>query len=137
MNDIQVGDKITYKSLGEIRIALISDNEDIDNIQEDIKSNNIQILKIERPKYEVVEEKKELLTEEEREFLRQVLRFIDVKILFINIYRQEIHNRKEIHFSQNEDGSGLGYWYYIKDNSFSGLEIDKVYTLKELGLEEE
>ena len=91
--DIQVGDRIIYKYMGEMKTSLITDDEDIENIQEDIKNNSIEIIKIERPKYEVVEEKKELLTEEEKDFLRQALRFIDIKILSINIYKQEISNK--------------------------------------------
>ena len=134
--DIKVGDLVTYKSSGEIRIASIIDDKDIDNIQEDIKNKNIEILKIERPHYEVVEEKKELLTKEEKEFLKQVLKFMDIKILYISIDKQVVSNRKKIHFSQNEDGSGLGYWYYIKNSYFNRLEDNKVYTLQELGLEE-
>ncbi len=78
--------------------------------------------------------KEELLTEEEKEFLKQILKFVDIKIRSISIKR--ITNKKEIHFNINKDGSGLGYWYYIKNNFFNGLETNKVYTLKELGLEE-
>ena len=136
--DIQVGDKITYKhkAMEVENTEIVYELGRISTLLFEIKEGNMEILKIERPKYEVVEENKELLIEEEKEFLKQVLRFIDIKILSINIYKQEISNKKEIHFNQNEDGSGLGYWYYIKNSYFNGLEINKVYTLKELGLEE-
>ena len=135
--DIQVGDRITYRYLeikDKIFIAIINVLSELIDYERMVKENQIEILKIERPKYEVIEEKKELLTEEEREFLKQVLIFMDKKISSINI-TQILNNKKEIHFNQKEDGSGLGYWYYVKNSFFNGLEIDKVYTLKELGLE--
>ncbi len=77
--DIQVGDRITYKTFGEIKIAFIVDDEDMDNLQEDIKNNNIEVLKVERPKYEVVEEKKE--KKEKNEINpKDVVELIELKI---------------------------------------------------------
>ena len=125
--DIQVGDKITYKMFGETYIQLISDTDDINHIQTDIKANDLKILKIERPKYEVVEEKKELLTKEEKEFLKDMCKYYLVqKLVFcdrgIDIwdYNERIVNLPD----------------YPEDLTFSNIEKDKEYTLKELGLEE-
>ena len=132
--DLQVGDRVTYRIIKTNEIlTLIIDGS---SLLEDLKDKkHIEILKIERPKYEVVEEKKELLTEEEKKFLEQILKFMDIKILSISISKKIISEKKEIHFNQNRDSSGLGYWYYIKNNTFNGLETDKVYTLEELGLD--
>ena len=133
--DIQVGDLVTYKnSMGNIRQVVIKDEEQkikyINNV--DTYKN---ILKIERPKYEVVEEKKELLTEEEKEFLKQALKFGN--------YGSNTENETVKFICQSGYYICLYYdeWanntIYI-DNKlyFRNLIEDKKYTLKELGLEE-
>ena len=64
--DIQVGDRIAFKYLfddNEIYTFIIRNTADLEDYEKMKENNRIEILKIERPKYEVVEEKKELLTE--------------------------------------------------------------------------
>lgn len=62
--DIQVGDRVTYFLDGIKRIEIVTDIENIKKVEDAMKrGKNYKILKIERPKYEVIEEKKELLTE--------------------------------------------------------------------------
>ena len=129
--NIQVGDRVTYKVLDKNETGmLIIDHTGIEEVLMD--TTYYEILKTERPKYEVVEE---LLTDEEKEFLKQILRFMETRIMSINIKEDIKSNKKEIHFNQNKDGYGLDYWYYIKNNTFNKLKIDKVYTLEELGLD--
>ena len=70
------GDRVIYRVSGETIETLVADNEDVNNIQE----NRLEILKIERPKYEIVEEKKELLTEQEKEFLKIYMQVFGFKI---------------------------------------------------------
>ncbi len=89
----------------------------------------VEILKIERPKYEIVEEKKKLLTEEERELLKTYIKFIES---FKNgkveaIYRQNnwITLKLKTELEYNLD---IGPKY-------SDMENCRKYTLKELGLE--
>ena len=126
--DIQVGDRVTYESFGEIETALITDNEDIDNIKEDIKNNNIEILKIERPKYEVVEEKKELLTEEEKEFWKNICKYYkNISQIFFDINTIKLCNK---------DFYVVCCLDYPDNINFDNIKKDKHYTLKELGLEE-
>lgn len=69
--DIQVGDRITYKNG---HVELIQNNE---NLKDRIENCTIEVVKIERPKYEIVEEKEELLTEEEKEFLKNYVKLIE------------------------------------------------------------
>lgn len=130
--DIQVGDRVTYKRNddGITRMACITTQAN--NLL--LNPDEYEILKIERPKWEVVEEKKELLTEEEIEFLQLVLKFINTEIKCIT-KRIGWNGGLEMIFRENEDGSGAGYWYYIKNSYFKNLE-ERGYTLKELGLEE-
>ena len=117
--DIRVGDRVTYKYNDEIYIKIILDEYELSVIKDDDR----EILKIERPKYEVVEEKKELLTEEEKEFLKIFIKIKSDEILTIN------RNENTLDITSKEwDNS-------ILTNQFKGLEINKLYTLKELGLE--
>ena len=126
--DMQVGDKVTYK------IREIVFTEIINNLSWGVKLKNdamYEILKIERPKYEVVEEKKELLTEEEREFLKQYIKLIGLKkgVKYI----KKLINR--FLYVILLDGSNFEIEVSYGEN-FKNLENEKVYTLKELGLEE-
>ncbi len=136
--DIQVGDRVTYKSINEpsyqARYKIIADENDILKVHNCIKEEQIKILKIERPKYEVVEEKKELLTEEEKEYLSSIINTINkysgknIKNLMVSKYTYH----DELSFST--DLSVVAEITVQKN--FYNLESNKLYTLKELGLEE-
>lgn len=91
------------------------------------KRKDIQILKIERPQYETIEEKKELLTKEEKEFLKDMIRwYSDVsKIIFIG---RDVDIYEEEHIINCPE--------YPNSLEFKNVEERKEYTLSELGLEE-
>lgn len=97
--------------------------------------SSIEILKIERPQYEVIEEKKELLTEEEKEYLKLVLKLEINKTIAIKKTRNSAGN---MHLNLLY-GNGIadGYYRAIKDDYFKNLEKNVIYTLKELGLKDE
>lgn len=61
---IQVGDRVTYKLKldNEVKTSLIESDSDIYLL----KKEDAEILKIERTKYEVIEEKKEFLKEHKK-----------------------------------------------------------------------
>ena len=130
--DLKIGDKITYEfqALKGEKVKnerIINDTADV-NIY---KNNELyKILKIERPKYEVVEEKKELLTEEEKRFLKHYIEIIE-----------DLDNGKFKELLKQEERLiiflNTGITYYIDlGNKFGKMEINKLYTLKDLGLEE-
>ena len=83
--DIQVGDKVTYRYESEenIRMSIITDTNELRDYKhmslKKGKIDSIDILKIERIGekgwYTVYEAEKELLTEEEREYLKLRLKF--------------------------------------------------------------
>ena len=136
--DIQVGDKITYKYLNnndnKIYTSIIEDIGDLKTYERMIESRieigSIEILKIERPKYEVVEERKELLTEEEREFLKQYIKIIE------SLNNGQVTSiRKQSSWIILKLKTELEYQADIGPK-FKNLEDCKTYTLKELGLEE-
>ena len=128
---IQVGDRITYKNINEpnyqARPKIIINEYDIAKIHGCIKENQIDILKIERPKYEIIEEKEELLTEEEKKFLKQYSSFANYAIYKI---------KKDENYLLFIDGADTVRTRYEFYNCFKNLDDGAYYTLKELGLEE-
>ncbi len=131
--DIQVGDRITYIDKQEKKciITVLEDKGELsDNKDNPIK----EILKIERPRYEVVEEKKELLTEEEKEFLKTALMFGNYGEETKNGVIKFIEKRGYyIYFYHDEWASNS--IYIDKNLYFKNLEEDRKYTLQELGLD--
>lgn len=137
--DLQVGDKATYKSIEEpdeeAREYIIKDEHLLADIVGSIANNEIEILKIERPKYELVEEKKELLTEEEKEFLKQYIKMSSININYIEKIFDTFDEDKSITIKL-KDGQGIGVCTYYNKDYFKNLEENKEYSLEELGLEE-
>lgn len=128
--DIQVGDRITYiDDVGKKQKVLIYNNYLLQNFNSVYHVK--KILKKERPKYEVIEEEKELLTEEEKEFLKQYIKIIEnlnngkVK----SIYREEV--RMTIILK-----TGLNYYIEV-GTKFGNMTQYTTYTLEELGLKDE
>ncbi len=145
--DIRVGDKITGKWLDNNQIVteVINSMEPLDLLISNIRNKNIEILKIERPVYEevdsdgihieeneVIYERKELLTKEERYFLKLYIKlntdFQEEKINYIYIISDNF-----LHFNY---GQNYDYEIEICKDMFSNLSKEKTYTLSELGLEE-
>lgn len=125
--DIQVGDRVTYKNKDRNTIAVETATSDYDITV--LSREHIEILKIERPTYEVIEEKKELLTEEEKEFLKSYIKFIRLE--------------NEIKYIEKTKNGIIVLWFSNSGNykfeidryeNFIGIQTDKRYTLKELGL---
>lgn len=134
--DLQVGDRITYKYLNtnidkdKIYVSLVEGIRDAEiykeMIESETKTSSIEILKIERPNYEVIEEKKELLTEEEREFLKQYIKFC-------KFYITHIHKTSNRFYFYNN--MNLVETMEKKENCFNNLETGSYYSLLELGLD--
>ncbi len=125
--DIQVGDIVTYKD-GSMKI-ITSKNKfgrQFDNYGKLIEKENI--VKLERPKYEVIEEKEKLLTEEEREFLRQYIA--------LSFHRIDALTKTEntlLFYNDNIYDAVSNY--EVKKDMFKNIN-NRIYTLSELGLEE-
>ncbi len=133
--DIQAGDRVTYEISNGVggkirRITIITeDNEAF--------TNDTKIIKIERPKYEVVEEKKELLTEEEKEYLKNIIKPLKYKSLTIK--KSSDNYIKILIYTENDDCCdtlSLPYIKNFKNLKFENLEESKDYNIEELGLEE-
>ncbi len=133
---IEVGDRVTYKAIDGIHTSLVSDDGDIDNLLEDIKKNNVEILKIERPKYEVIEEKKELLDKREKEYLWNIIKPFKDKVKYI--VKNSYDSREEfiIIDMNGEDETDITLPNFKKYTMYKGMKTNRFYTLKELGLED-
>ena len=120
---IQVGDKITYKnSMGNIRQVIIKDEEQKIKYLNNTNAYS-KILKIERTTYEVVEENKELFTDEEREFLKDICKYyniIEIEFGSTSIYFFDV------------DQNVVNNFDYPQNMKIENVERNKFYTLKEL-----
>lgn len=127
------GDKVEYKEDKKIRKICINELEGW-NINQFELDNMREVLKVERPtKYETIYEIKEILDEKEKEYLSYVIKPFRDRVRGImkcvSSYKKEhwiiiqLENSEETHFP-----------YFEPNTMYKGMEINKEYTLKELGL---
>lgn len=93
------------------------------------------IIKVERPvKYETVfERKEEILDEVEKRYLTEVIRPFRKRIQFIQ-KKKEITEINPYIRIVCEDNDKLVFPYITDNSMYKGMEVNKKYTLKELGL---
>lgn len=148
-SDLQDGDIVTlrnglkYRKVGEkIRTsyAIIS----LDCFTENLKclwqgQKNIDVIKVERPtRYEAVyerveEDKKEILDETEREYLKAVIKPFKKRVKFIRKTESNMLFEKELLLIQLNDDD-LILPYFEKGTMYKEMELNKRYTLEELGI---
>lgn len=129
--NIEVGDRVTYKSGKDQRQVIMTNEEQIENYE-----SNVLIIKIERigingwyTVYEK-EDKKELLTNEEKEFLKHYIKILE-----------NLDNGKAIYIYREEEkivvclDTDLAYYIEV-GKKFGNMNINTTYTLLELGLED-
>ncbi len=136
-SDLKHGDKCTLKN-GQVVFVDKSSTYGFDSIDEQLRffNDNVSIVKVERPvKYETVfERKEEILDKTEKEYLA-------------NVIRPFRHKIKTIEKTTRIGGSSLCYLNILLENNdmanlpdfkknsmYKGMEVNKEYTLKELGL---
>ena len=145
-SDLKDGDIVTYRNGGKRTVIagnLINSNGFIskklsqytNELKDTIIGKSLDIVKVERPvKYETVfERKEEILDEIEKRYLTEVIRPFRKRIQFIQKKKEitEINPYIRIVFENNDKL----VFPYIADNSmYKGMEVNKKYTLKELGL---
>ncbi len=131
--DIQVGDRVTYTLFGKKATKLIAGDEEINLIENDIKQDAIEILKIDRPKYEKVYGKQEILDEAEKEYLSNVIKPFRNKVKFF----EKCNAREEQQYLDIyiEDNGYIVFPEFEENSMYKGMELNKQYTLKELGLD--
>lgn len=134
--DLKKGDKCTLKN-GAVIFFGQECNYRFNNLDEQLRyacNDNASIVKVERPTHykTVFERKEEVLDETERKYLADVIRPFRDKVKYI--YKgQEWGNIKEfIHIELKKDALDLPF--FKKGTMYKGMEIDRNYTLEELGL---
>lgn len=122
---------IIYYSDGDYNIVTYSDGKTAFYIKAD------KITKIIRPvKYETIYKVLEqILTQKEKEYLENFLRPFKDRVTTINKYRWgESREYIRIWLSFNES---ISLPLFAKNTMYKGMELNKEYTLEELGLFEE
>lgn len=136
-SDLKHGDKCTLKN-GQVVFVDKSSTYGFDSIDEQLRffNDNASIVKVERPvKYETVfERKEEILDKTEKEYLANVIRPFRHKIKTIEKTTQ-IGDSSLCYLNillENNDMANLPN--FKKNSMYKGMEVNKEYTLKELGL---
>lgn len=131
--DIQVGDRVTYKSGKDQRQVIMTNEEQIENYE-----SNVLIIKIERIGingwYTVYEKKPEILDEKEKEYLTSVIKPFKSKIECIKKTRKLYSNFEYVCIVLKENNIGA-LPDFKQGTMYKNMTAEKRYTLKELGLE--
>ena len=131
--DLKHGDKCTLKN-GQVIFFDKTSKYSFNNIDEQLRyfNDDVSIVKVERPvEYETVfEREEEILDETEKRYLLGVIRPFKDKVEYIqkNIYSTGV---KEIRIATLKTITGLPAF---TNDMYKGMEKNRKYTLKELGL---
>lgn len=104
------------------------------------KCNNeeLDIMKVERAGVVIFERKKEILDKQEKEYLRNLIRPFRDRV--INIIKENDNNGEAFititvkRFNDKDRKEAIMLPYFKKHTMYKGMELDKSYTLEELGL---
>lgn len=127
---LKKGDIVKFKVGNKIEQFIIkyNDGQKLENLGVSYKD----IVKIERPiQYETIYETKEILDDKEKEYLSHVIRPFRDKITCIT---KNGDLRYEWIYINFKSWDIITFPYFKKDKMYKNMEIDKEYTLEELGL---
>lgn len=128
------GDRITYildSDIEDIHILYVDgyDGKSIKSFEQD----DGKVLKVERQvKYETIYEYKEILDKEEKEYLKNVIKPFRNKVSYIARCSTFDSYQQYISIKLSDDIICLPY--FKKDTMYKGMEVERKYTLEELGL---
>lgn len=128
---LKIGD-IVYFDDGDRYITSFGlDNNTLDGLA---KTGDYRVIKIERPvKYKTIyEAPKQILDKEEKEYLENVIRPFRDRVKFIMLTSLGYDWQTYIKIDLDEEDIELPY--FTLDTMYKGMELNKEYTLKELGL---
>lgn len=132
--DLKDGDKCTLKN-GQVIFVDKTSNYGFSNINEQLKyfNDDVSIIKVERPvKYETMfERKEEILDEEEKKYLADVIRPFKDKIESIC---KLMGFGKEFISIHLKNGESINFPYFKKGTMYKEMQTGKRYTLEKLGL---
>ena len=130
--DIQVGDRVTYidKQGKKCIVIILEDKGELsDNKDNPIK----EIIKVERPKYEVIEDK-EILDKEEKKYLWNIIRPFKDKVE--GVKKCGSMSEREYISIKLKNEVPVCLPYFSKDSMYKNMKAGRHYSLEELGLEE-
>ena len=108
--------------------------QDLRNLKDNLSGVLGKIIKIEEPEYKTVyEAKKEILDETEKRYLKGVIRPFRSKVLQIAKKYDCFTELEYIKITIKDDAS-LEFPSFSKNTMYKNMEINKKYTLEELGL---
>ena len=122
--DLKVGDVITYNDGNQRQISFTENNIDIN-----------RIIKVERPDYKTIFEKKEnILDEQEKKYLTAVIKPFRNKVLGIRKTRGIFEEKEESIVIALKTGENIPFPYFKTNTMYKKMELSRLYTLEELGL---
>lgn len=122
--EVKVGDVITYNDGSQRQISFTENTTiDID-----------KIIKIERPDYKTIFEKKDILDKEEKEYLSAVIKPFRNKVLGISKTRGIFEEKEESIVIVLKTGENIPFPYFKTNTMYKKMEPSRLYTLEELGL---
>lgn len=133
-----IGDRIKIKDYDDDFIVIDINNDDVRVISPagiiyGFSKNDI--IKVERPcQYETIDEKREILTRKEREYLRAVIRPFRKQINSLVKYGYDCFDQQYIIIKYDKEKYVIRLPDFEKDTMYKGMELDKEYSLEELGL---
>lgn len=144
-SDLKDGDIVTYRN-GDKRTVIAGNlinsngyiskklNQYTNELKDTVIGESLNIIKVERPvKYEIVFEREEILDEIEKRYLTEVIRPFRKRIQFIQ-KKKEITEINPYIRIICEDNDKLVFPYITDNSMYKGMEVNKKYTLEELGL---
>lgn len=143
-SDLRDGDIVTYRSgekrvvyknelVEEDRMAVNTLNNYAENLKDDCGDTECDIVKVERPHYETVfERKEEILDEAEKRYLRSVIRPFRSKVESIS--KQVNYDKTEYIEIELSDMNTAYLPDFEANTMYKNMEVNREYTLKELGL---
>lgn len=145
-SDLKDGDIVTYRN-GDKRTVIAGNlinsnggiskklNQYTNELKDTVIGERLDIVKVERPTQykEVFERKEEILDETEKKYLTEVIRPFRKRIQFIQ-KKKEITEINPYIRIVCEDNDKLVFPYITDNSMYKGMEVNKKYTLKELGL---
>jgi hypothetical protein len=135
---LQKGDKVFYKSSNNKTKSIIINGlsgETLKYVENGLGLGNV--FKILRPTgyKKVYEVEQEILDEEEKKYLSAVIKPFKNRVEYIIKKLSSCNSTAEYIVIEVINEGCIALPYFKKDTMYKGMEIDKEYTLKELGLE--
>lgn len=130
---LKSGDLITFSDNSAVIIG-INKNGDGETIEEIKKNYGVEIAKVSRPfAYSTIYENKQILDDEEKRYLKAVIRPFKDQVIRVS----KMPARYKDEFIQIElKEELLSLPYFREGTMYKNMQINKNYTLKELGLYE-